>query len=233
VAVAGGVLVVLLLGMAMCSGGGAGRGSGAAGLSSPIPTPPTATSPTATSPTATSPVPTGLPAPMTVPPDAAGGPALGSPSTSAGSVAIPGLGGPRRGPGAGAGAARTCPDSAITLTVSSFKPSYPVGDTPVLKLTIRNTARVTCRRDIGARQQQIVVYAGRTRVWSSNDCYPGGAKDVRALEPGQVVTSTVVWSGRSSRPGCSGRRTQAGAGTYLLVGQLGTLRSAPASLVLT
>jgi hypothetical protein len=212
--VAGGVLVVLLLGMTMCSGGGGGTNN--AGLPNPAdPGDPTPAPSVAT---------------MTVAPGTAGGPAPGPPTTPAGPVTFPGSG---TAPGSpGPRAVRPCPDSAIMLTVSSYKPSYPVGDTPVLRLTIRNATSVTCLRDVGARQQQILVYAGRTRLWSSNDCYPDGGREIRALDPGQVVTSTVVWSGRSSRPGCVGRRVPVGAGTYQVVGQLGALRSTPVDLVL-
>lgn len=216
--------MVLLLGLAMCSGGGGDqRATGATSPASPTPTASSLVDPPAT---------------VTVPPGTAGGPALGPSSTSSGSASIPGPNSGTGSSGVGGGASaitppKPCPDSAITLTVSSRQPSYPVGDPPVLMLTVRNIAKVTCLRDVGAWQEQILLYAGKTRLWSSNDCYPDGAKDVQALKPGQAITSMVVWSGLSSQPGCAGRRVRVPAGTYQLVGQLGTLTGKPGRLVLT
>jgi hypothetical protein len=104
----------------------------------------------------------------------------------------------------------------------------------MLKLTVRNTGKVTCLRNVGTRQQQVLLYAGKTRLWSSNDCYPDGTtKDIQALKAGQAITSTMVWSGMSSQPGCASPRHRLLAGTYQLIGQLGTLTSKPAWLILT
>jgi hypothetical protein len=115
---------------------------------------------------------------------------------------------------------------------SAAKPVYRVGETPVLKLTARNTGTVACVRDVGPRQQEMLLYAGSTRIWSSNDCYPDGGTDIRTLSPGESVSSTVVWSGLSSQPGCAGTRTRVKAGSYDLVALVGGARSAPATLVL-
>ncbi|HSV67809.1 MAG TPA: hypothetical protein VLJ59_18155 [Mycobacteriales bacterium] len=226
-AVAGGLFVILLIGLAMCSGSsGDPRQTGAVD-----------------SPDLSVPVPTRTPsAAITASPGTAGGPAPGPALTPSG----PARTGPARTGPAGAGPAgsgpvqnaptaapRPCPDSAILLAVSVAKPSYRIGDTPALKLTIRNRSDVACTRDVGARQQQILVYDGRTRLWSSNDCYPEGATDVRTLAAGQVVSSTVMWSGLSSQPGCTGARARVKAGTYQIIGQLGGLTSPAAKLVLT
>src|SRR5262249_41614802 len=125
-----------------------------------------------------------------------------------------------------------CRAAALTVRASPAKPSYRVGETPVVKLTVRNTGEVACIRDVGPRQQEMLLYDGTTRIWSSNDCYPDGGTDVRTLSPGEVVSSSVVWSGLSSQPGCAGPRTRVRAGPYQLIARVGSATSKTAKLVL-
>ncbi|MBI1759270.1 MAG: hypothetical protein HYR62_08610 [Actinobacteria bacterium] len=216
----GGVLtVVLLLTLTMCTGGGS-RTTGAGSATG---------TPTATA--------TSLPSgPLTVPSSEVGGPAPGTRVTAEGSPgAVTGVGSPPPGSAAGPGTTAgpgLCPDSAIAVSVSTAKESYQIGDTPELILTVRNTSSVPCRRDVGAQQEQIQIYSGEVRVWSSDDCYADDTRDVQLLAPGQAVLSTVTWSGWNSQPGCVGTRTRVSAGTYRLIGLLGALKSPAARLVL-
>ena len=133
---------------------------------------------------------------------------------------------------ASAGLPATCGDGELRLVVAAAAPTYAVGQKPVLKLSVQNVSSTTCLRDLGAAQQEVLVYSGSTRLWSSNDCYPGGGQDVQELAPGGRQTFSVAWSGLSSTPQCKGTRSRVGAGHYTLVGRLGTLTSAKASLVL-
>jgi hypothetical protein len=125
-----------------------------------------------------------------------------------------------------------CTDSALSLRAVPERPAYRVGDTPVVDLVVRNVSAAACARDLGARQQEVVLYAGTRRLWSSNDCYPGGSRDVQVLQPGDSASFSVTWSGLSSRPRCAGERVRVTAGTYQLVARLDTLASARAPLVL-
>jgi hypothetical protein len=125
-----------------------------------------------------------------------------------------------------------CPDTALRLTVASERPNYPVGALPEITLSVRNVSRATCTRDLASSQQEVLLYAGRTRLWSSNDCYPGGGQDIQALAPGERDRFSVTWSGLSSRPKCAGIRSRVGPGRYNLVGRIGSLHSPPAPLVL-
>jgi len=120
----------------------------------------------------------------------------------------------------------------LALRVAPQRPDYQVGQTPVLDLEVRNTATAPCVRDLGAAQQEILLYAGTQRLWSSNDCYPEGERDPQVLAPGAAQSFSVTWSGLSSQPRCAGQRTRVGAGTYELVGRIGTLVSRRATLVL-
>src|SRR3712207_8001212 len=45
------------------------------------------------------------------------------------------------------------------------------------------------------------------------------------LAPGEEVALEIVWSGRTSAPGCAGERTVPAAGDYALRGRLDTKRS--------
>jgi len=140
------------------------------------------------------------------------------------------------GPGSGgrteAAAPVACSDAALTLTVSVAKPAYPVGAQPQITLSLQNTSGTTCTRDLAASQQEVLLYDGKTRLWSSNDCYPGGGTDVQAIAPGERDRYSVTWSGLASHPACAGTRTRVGAGRYRLVGRIGSLHSAPTTLVL-
>ncbi len=126
-----------------------------------------------------------------------------------------------------AGPPALCPDSALTLRVTSEKPTYQIGDMPVIRLTVADVSAAPCLRDLGAAQQEILLYADGRRLWSSDDCYPGTGADPQVLQPGRPTTVAVVWSGLSSQPACAGTRVGVGPGRYTLVGRLGSLRSPP------
>ena len=97
-------------------------------------------------------------------------------------------------------------------------------------LVVRNVSAASCVRDLGARLQEVLLYAGARRLWSSNDCYPEGERNVRVLRPAESATFSVEWSGLSSRPSCAGTRVRVGTGTYAAVARLGTLVSPRARL---
>jgi hypothetical protein len=127
---------------------------------------------------------------------------------------------------------KACADSALRLTVAPARPAYVVGQAPVLRLQVRNAGTLSCIRDLGAALQEVLLYRGSQRLWSSNDCYPEGERDVEVLGPGVVYTFSVTWSGLSSQPRCAGTRTRVGAGSYTLIGRLGTLISPRTPIVL-
>jgi hypothetical protein len=209
------VIVVLLLGRAILPGGGSDQPRDtAAAAGSPSPTVPNA-------------APTELTA--TAPTDDPGRPAGGdgaavTPTTPAAPTTSK--------PTPPAPAPKACADSALRLTVAPQQAAYRVGQTPVLDLRVRNVSTVACVRDLGAALQEIVLYQGSQRLWSSNDCYPEGARDSQVLRAGAVESFSVTWSGLGSRPKCAGTRTRVGAGSYTLVGRLGSLVSGRAPIVL-
>jgi hypothetical protein len=216
VAFAGLVAVLLLVWAVLPGGGGGGAPSPAAAVGSPTPSPP--------SDEPSSLDPSGLTAsPAT---DDPGRPADdGSTAGGSATTPVPATRPPAAQP-------KPCTDAQLRLTVSPAQPAYRVGQAPVLRLQVRNVGPVPCTRDLGAALQEVLVYQGATRLWSSNDCYPEGQRDLELMSPGAVHTSPVTWSGLSSRPKCVGVRTPVGAGSYALVGRLGTLVSPRAALTL-
>lgn len=214
-----GLVAVLLLIWAVLPGGGDGRPQPAAAVGSPTPS--------LASDEPTSPDPSGLTAsPVPNDPGRAAD-ADGSATSGSGTPAAPTTAQPAPQP-----AAKPCTDKQLQLSVSPAQPAYVVGQAPVLRLQVRNVSPVPCTRDLGAALQEVLVYRGATRLWSSNDCYPEGQRNVETMRPGVAETFPVTWSGLTSQPKCAGARTPVGAGSYELVGRLGTLVSARSPMAL-
>jgi hypothetical protein len=128
-----------------------------------------------------------------------------------------------------------CPDSVVRLSMTTDKPSYPAGSQPVLTLHVANAGAVTCIRDVSHQLRSIQVRpAGNTTpVWASNDCYSVDTNDLDTLQPGESLSFSVQWAGRTAAPGCPTDRTTVPAGSYEVIGTLGKLVSPPAPLILT
>lgn len=118
-----------------------------------------------------------------------------------------------------------CQPEALQVEAGADAEEYAVGGRPRLTLTVTNTGSAPCTRDLGQAAVELLVYSGRDRIWSSDDCAPGGPKKVTTLQPGKAQVQRVTWNGRRSRPGCAGDKEQAQAGTYRVQGRVGQLRS--------
>lgn len=123
-----------------------------------------------------------------------------------------------------------CPDASIGMAAQTDKPAYQVGERPVFRLVVTNTGIAPCVRDLAAALQEMAVLSadGAIRLWSSNDCAPGDRDEVRTLAPGEQMTFSISWAGRTSAPGCPEERQTVPAGEYQLVTRLDTVTSAPA-----
>lgn len=128
-----------------------------------------------------------------------------------------------------------CTNAMLAVTAEVEQPAYRVGEHPVLRLTITNTSGQPCVRDLDPIRQEIVVWSGdgAARLWSSNDCNPAIAPDLRTLLPGRVLVFAVTWGGRTSVPGCKARRTPVPAGAYRVMTRLDNDISAPVPFLLT
>ena len=134
-------------------------------------------------------------------------------------------------PSASASAA-PCTDEVLQVQAAADAESYAVGEQPRLELRITNSGQVPCSRDVGQAAVELQVVSGEDRIWSSDDCAPGGEADVTVLQPGAVETSTVTWPGTRSLPGCQGDDEPADAGTYRVIGRVGDTREQGESFVL-
>ncbi len=132
---------------------------------------------------------------------------------------------PSASPDPSASAGPECADDALELAPAATEASYALGASPQLELTVTNTGSTPCRRDLGQAAVEIIVFSGEDRIWSSDDCAPGGGADVVTLQPGAVEVSRVTWSGTRSLPGCAGEQARALAGTYRVTGRVGELRA--------
>lgn len=118
-----------------------------------------------------------------------------------------------------------CSDSSVAVTVTTDATRYSAGVRPAFTLTVLNTGTMPCRRDVGAKALSLTVTSGGARVWSSDDCQPGGVASVRLLAPRTSVSTSVLWSRVLSAPGCPKGRPAAGPGTYVVVGDAGGVTS--------
>jgi len=126
-----------------------------------------------------------------------------------------------------------CKNNQIQVTASTDAASYQVGSTPRLRMRIQNISSSACKRDIGSKSNELIITSGNARVWSSDDCNPGGTSQVVTLKPDQSYSVDVTWLGRLSQKGCPPNQPIAEAGTYKLVGRNGEVESQPAVFSLT
>jgi len=126
-----------------------------------------------------------------------------------------------------------CARKAIEVGVTTDQPDYPGGVEPVFTLTVKNVGDVTCRRDVGQRALELTVTSGDVRVWSSDDCNPGGPSAVRVFGPGDQYVLPVTWSRQLSEAGCPTGEPLADPGQYQVVARDLDVSSQPASFTLS
>lgn len=131
---------------------------------------------------------------------------------------------PSPAPTASLGAPAICQPEALVVEGLVEAESYGVGSSPRLSLRVTNKGPTACTRDLGQAAIELLVYSGSDRIWSSDDCAPGGPKDVATLKPGEAVTRRATWNGKRSLPGCAGSKAQAQPGTYRVTARVGQLR---------
>ena len=119
----------------------------------------------------------------------------------------------------------TCTDAALRVEATTQRARYAVGSRPVLRVAVRNAGPAPCTRPLGQGAVELTVFSGRDRIWSSDDCAPGGEPGPVVLGPQELRVITLTWAGRRSRPGCPGGAEAIEAGTYRVVGRVGTLTS--------
>lgn len=117
-----------------------------------------------------------------------------------------------------------CPDDALEVAATADAEEYAPGSTAALALTIRNKGTVPCRRAVGQGAVELIITSGDDRVWSSDDCAPGGDQGEVVLEPGAEQAARATWPTARSAPGCPPDQPQAQPGTYRVTARVGELR---------
>lgn len=158
------------------------------------------------------------------PPERALSQASAAPSPSAAVLASPSAS-PGASPPASPAAAGACPDAVLRVQATPAQGRYARGARPVLRLAVRNAGGTPCTRPLGQAAVELLVYSGADRIWSSDDCAPGGQPGPVVLRPQELRVITLTWSGRRSRPGCPDRAEQIEPGTYRVLGRVGSLRA--------
>ncbi|HEY3737932.1 MAG TPA: hypothetical protein VGL26_10865 [Jatrophihabitans sp.] len=148
----------------------------------------------------------------TVPPSTSQPPTSSSPPSTPATTSAP--------PPSTSAAPVPCAAAQLSLQAVAEKPTYAVGDQPVLGLKVTNTGPQSCVQDVADSQIELRVYNGAARVWGSHDCVIEPGTTAKVLEPNNPATFTVQWTGLSSQPKCAGTRQKVGAGTYTLYGTL-------------
>ena len=125
-----------------------------------------------------------------------------------------------------------CAITQLKIAAASDKPTYKVGDQPVVALQVTNVGAAPCSEAVGDAQIEFRVYNGAARVWGSHDCKIDPTPDVETLPVNTTVAKTVAWSGYSSEAGC-GVRQRVGAGTYTLYAYLSGAQSTTSQFSIT
>jgi hypothetical protein len=116
-----------------------------------------------------------------------------------------------------------CSDDEIAVTTVVAQEQFPVGGPVPIRFAVRTTGSQPCTRDVGAAQNTVLIRSEGRRIWSSDDCTPGGDADVRTLVPGESFAVTVTWQGDISDPDCDAVRPKAPSGSYEVVGRNGAV----------
>lgn len=129
-----------------------------------------------------------------------------------------------------AGAAPECADPMIAVRVEVEQAERRVGQKSTFRLVVTNIGAQPCVRDLDPARMEVVVRSEdpATRLWSSDDCGEESTVDRRTLLPNQPLALPVMWSGRTSTPGCAEKRVALPAGPYQVTARLDGVSSAPA-----
>lgn len=130
-------------------------------------------------------------------------------------------------------ATAACTDDALEVTATADAPEYPVGGRAVLGLSVRNTSSQACLRSVGQGAVELIVTSGTDRIWSSDDCAPGGDDGEILLEPGAEQTARATWSTTRSAPGCPAEQPSVKPGTYRVTARVGELLAPGATFTVT
>lgn len=119
-----------------------------------------------------------------------------------------------------------CADDEMQLTPEFRK--IMGGSTPYeLRLKIKNISSRTCKRDVGAKPQEMHIVSNGKTIWSTDSCQGDNpAPDVRTFGPNIEASFAIGWDGTQGT-GCDNPGHPVAAGDYQLVARLDGKLSAP------
>lgn len=110
--------------------------------------------------------------------------------------------------------------------------AYPASGPVHIRFAVSTTSSTPCKRDVGQLANSVIITSSGQRVWSSDDCNPGGDHDVRTLSQGASYVETLTWNVTVSHPGCPSGALMAPTGTYAVVGHNLDVSSPPETFTL-
>lgn len=126
-----------------------------------------------------------------------------------------------------------CTKGDLRIEAVTSGSSFTARSGPTFYLQVTDTGKHSCRQDLADKQIELLVRSGDARVWGSHDCKVQAGKDLVTLKPDSPVRRGIVWSGRTSAPGCGGTRLYPQPGTYQLYARLSGRQSDPVAFTIT
>ena len=108
-----------------------------------------------------------------------------------------------------------------------------MGQPVTVSMTIGNVSETPCTRDVGPVANEFLITSGGYRVWSSDDCNPGGPSQVETIPPGQAFMVQATWPAILTSPGCPSPQQPAQPGSYTVAGANGTAIGTSANFALS
>lgn len=155
--------------------------------------------------------------------------ASGTPSASPTDEASPS----DTGEAAASGEPQPCRTGDLDVTVSVETPTPTAGGEVVFVMAVANTGDSPCIQDVGASATSFLVTSGGFRVWSSDDCNPGGTEQLEVIPPGQAFAVQAVWPTIITTPGCPTTTNPARPGSYDVTATDAGITSAATRFVLS
>jgi cytoskeletal protein RodZ len=126
-----------------------------------------------------------------------------------------------------------CPDEAIKVSVLADPVSSPAGSEMKFTLVITNTYASPCKRDVGARANELQVVSAITVQWSSDDCNPSKEVNEVVLMPNENYPTDVTWDQRTSKKGCPAKTSSVDPGNLVVFGRNGEVVSEGTAFAIT
>lgn len=126
-----------------------------------------------------------------------------------------------------------CSDSDLNIETKVDTADPKVGQPVSVSMTIANISEAPCTRDVGPVVNEFLITSGGYRVWSSDDCNPGGPSQVETIPPGQAFMVQAAWPAIVTSPGCPSPQQPAQAGSYDVAGANGSAIGTSASFTLS